>query len=281
MNRSVDIERILDDWLAQGPEELPDPVLDRVANEIEEVGQQGRAWPFGDLSMNRSLIAGALAGAIVALVIGLGMLSLRNTGGPAPTPSSGPVSLIGTEGQVLEPGTYRVDEPFPVRISFDLPAGWKTYPVLDEHLAAVCKGFECELGLSFWVIENLPVDGCRPELGEIDPPVGPTVADLAVALVTQPGYEATGPADSTMSGYSGAYLELTGQGIPAGGCSIRTTWETDAEFRRSLHEEHDSIWILDVDGTRLVVDAFAIREATERDRTELRQMVESIRIEAP
>ena len=39
----------------------------------------------------------------------------------------------------------------------------------------------------------------------------------------------------------------------------------------------DRIWILDVDGERLVVDAFYLAEATPEDRAELERVVDSIR----
>jgi hypothetical protein len=49
----------------------------------------------------------------------------------------------------------------------------------------------------------------------------------------------------------------------------------------SAHREHDEIWVVDVDGVRLVINAFALREAPEDRRAELRAMVESIRIHEP
>lgn len=281
MNRLLDIDRVLDDWLALGPEELPDLVLDRVAGEIDGISQERAGLSLGGVSINRFALAGTIAAAIVVLIIGLGILSGRNVGDPEPTPTPAPMSLVGTDDVVLVPGRYEVDAPFPVRVSFDVPPAWETYAEIDQHLAAVCKGETCELGLAFWVIDNLPVDPCQPTLGDLDPPVGPTVDDLATALVAQPGYETAGPTDAAMSGFAGAYVELVGQGLPAGGCYERTTWTIGPHWRRSLHEEADQLWILDVDGTRLLVNAFAMSSAIEADRAELRDMVESIRIEAP
>ncbi|HEX7171437.1 MAG TPA: hypothetical protein VF365_02395 [Candidatus Limnocylindria bacterium] len=62
-------------------------------------------------------------------------------------------------------------------------------------------------------------------------------------------------------------------------CARRGT--VDEVSRVSAHREHDRIWIIDVNGTRLVLTAFAIRDATDEQRDELRAMVESVRIEAP
>lgn len=280
------LDQLLDAWMDLGPHVAPTRVAEAVRLEARSTRQ--RPAPLSRLArrifpdMNGS-IRFALAAAAVGTIalIGFGFLRGQNLGGPAPTPTSGPVSLVGTEGQVLEPGTYVVEAPFPVRLSFDLPADWATYAPIDEHLAAVCKESECELGLSFWVLDNLPIDGCELARGDLDPPVGPSIDDLATALVAQPGYRATGPTEASVSGIAGAYLELVGQGVPAGGCFERTTWEIGPHWRRSMHEEADQIWILDVDGTRLVIDAFATREASQADRAELKEMVDSIRIEAP
>jgi hypothetical protein len=39
------------------------------------------------------------------------------------------------------------------------------------------------------------------------------------------------------------------------------------------------VWILDIDGVPLVIDAFSSPKASDRVRRELRQIVESIQIE--
>jgi hypothetical protein len=43
--------------------------------------------------------------------------------------------------------------------------------------------------------------------------------------------------------------------------------------------QYDLLWILDVDGVPLVIDAQLPPSASAQDRAELEQMVESIRIE--
>jgi len=47
----------------------------------------------------------------------------------------------------------------------------------------------------------------------------------------------------------------------------------------SAIDEEDRVWILDVEGDPLVIDAFSSPEASGGVTAELRQMVESIRIE--
>lgn len=276
MTRPIDLDRALDDWLVRGPERLPDDVLDRLAAEIEVMPQRrGAPWSGGWFGYPGFLAAAA---AVVFLAaIGLGLLVRANVGDTAPTPMPSARALPGAAGALIEPGEYMVGDPFPVRLSFTVPSGWQAY-AMDDRLAGICWAANCDLGLGFWLVENLPVDGCRPELGQLDPPIGPTSEDLAAALVTQPGYDTVGPVATTVSGFDGSYLELTGRGIPDGGCSLRTTWETGPHTRVSSHREHDEIWVLDVDGVRLVIDAFALPGAPDDRRAELRAMVESIRI---
>ena len=276
MTRPIDLDRALDEWLVRGPERLPDDVLDRVATEIEEMPQRrttGWTWRrFGQPSFL------AAAAAIVLLAaVGLGLLVRSNVGDTTPTPIASAKPLPAAAGALLSAGEYVVDDPFPVRLSFSVPSGWQAYAV-DDRLAGICWAANCDLGLGFWIVDNLPVDGCRPELGEMEPAVGPSSADLAAALVSQPGYDTVGPVPTTVSGFAGSYLELTGQGIPDGGCSLRTTWQAGSNTRVSSHQEHDEIWIVDVGGVRLVIDAFAVRGAPDDRRAELRAMVESIRI---
>ena len=276
MTRPIDLDRALDDWLVRGPERLPDEVLDRLAAEIEVMPQRrpvrwGRRW------LGRPEFLAAAAAVVFLAAIGLGLLVRANVGESAPTPMPSARTLPAAAGALIEPGQYVVDDPFPVQLSFTVPSGWQAY-AMDDRLAGICWTANCDLGLGFWIVENLPVDGCRPELGELDPAVGPKTEDLATALVGQPGYDTVGPVATTVSGFDGSYLELTGRGIPDGGCSLRTTWQTGPHTRVSAHREHDEIWVLDVDGVRLVITAFALPGAPEDRRAELRAMVESIRI---
>jgi hypothetical protein len=49
--------------------------------------------------------------------------------------------------------------------------------------------------------------------------------------------------------------------------------------REALDSEHDRLWILGVDGARVVVDAFDFPGASDEDRAELRAIVESVQID--
>jgi hypothetical protein len=48
--------------------------------------------------------------------------------------------------------------------------------------------------------------------------------------------------------------------------------------REALDGEHDQVWILDVEGKRIVIDAFDFVTTTPADRAELRSLIETVRI---
>jgi hypothetical protein len=62
MNRDLDIDRTIEDWLNLGPEQLPDQVLDRVAADLEETRRRAPAWSPERILMNRFVIGIAAAG---------------------------------------------------------------------------------------------------------------------------------------------------------------------------------------------------------------------------
>ena len=83
--------------------------------------------------------------------------------------------------------------------------------------------------------------------------------------------------DVTLDGYRGKYLEFTRKAAEIdcgwGG------WDGWPASSPSARDEDDQLWILDVNGAPLVIDAFSSPEASETVKTELRQIVESIQIE--
>ena len=62
--------------------------------------------------------------------------------------------------------------------------------------------------LSFWWPANVYADVCDNQ-SLLDPPIGPSVGDLAIALAHQSGAEATDPTPITVDGYHGQLVELS------------------------------------------------------------------------
>jgi hypothetical protein len=122
------------------------------------------------------------------------------------------------------------------------------------------------------------------------------VDDLANALVDVPMRNATKPIEVTIDGYAGMYLEWS---VPA---ELEVIGDSEFPACDSTSEGHndflswtgkgwasdryhqgagqvDQLWILDIAGSRLVIDAFSMPYATAEEREELLAVVESIAFE--
>jgi hypothetical protein len=141
--------------------------------------------------------------------------------------------------------------------------------------------------------------GCRDH-SPADPPVGPSVDDLATALGELPPFRVTSPPkDVTIYGYSGKHLELTlpdmpfefrGDGDLFSGCtgfdwhrrylmSWIAPYLTYAFYGYWAPGHTEEFWILDVEGTRLVIAADRSPDSPRKDLAEQRAILESIQIE--
>jgi hypothetical protein len=150
------------------------------------------------------------------------------------------------------------------------------------------------LGVSVWDVKQVPGDPCHWRASMATP--GPTVADLVAALVAQRYRKATAPVQVTIAGYRGQYLEwsvpsdlvVTGDG-DFQGCDLQdnahrdfVSWLGNGEGERyeQVAGQVDRVWVLDVNGQRLVVDATYGPSTTQGDRDDLGRVVESLRFDA-
>ena len=196
---------------------------------------------------------------------------------PVTSPTTVPTLV---EGDTLSAGRY-VLEHEGMRITFEAE-GWEAwaYGVVAPEGAGPPGG----RGLGFWLVDEVFVDPCHWNRGFFDPPVGPTVDDLSAALTEQLGTGASRPESIEIAGHTGTQMKLQ---VPR---SIRLDdcWNTEyhlwtARPSGGLYvqgpRQINMLWILDVDGTRLVIDAAYFPETTSADREELMDIVESVRIE--
>lgn len=202
------------------------------------------------------------------------------TAGSASTPASSAVpdpTVI--EGQVLGGGEYP-------GYTVEVPPGWSAP---DGHFVLKSAGV---IGVSVWDVGEVPRDPCRWKGTLADP--GPAVDDLVKALVTQRLRHATEPTDVTLGGYRGSYLEwsvptdmvVTGDADfegcdvePSNGHRDFVSWLGNGygERYQQVAGQVDMLWVLDVDGQRLLVDATYSPGTTGADRAELASIVESLR----
>jgi len=219
---------------------------------------------------------------------------------PTPTGPSDPTLLNMADGgdPLDQPGAYYLDIDYDscavLRAFFTIPAeGWSSWVGAFKRE----EGPEAEnriLGVSIVNVTNLVNDACYDH-AVADPPVGPAVNDLASALAALPPFLLTSPPrDVTFAGYRGKHLELTLPDMPVEVRHDRAhftdcfddwlyTWvapTVDWAFHgyTGPHEIAE-FWILDVDGSRLVIQANWLPDSPAEDIAEMRAILDSIRID--
>lgn len=144
---------------------------------------------------------------------------------------------------------------------FDVPAGFQAR---ESFVWTDVRGFG---QLTYWAPTRVPADPCNVD--KPSKPLGPTVEDLAAALVSQQRTTTTEPVPVELDGHRGLYLELQSPKNfdyaacrPEGGMLI---WEAgEAVDGRGLEEPAtDRYWIMDVGGQRVVVTALSIGRVSE------------------
>jgi hypothetical protein len=179
-------------------------------------------------------------------------------------------------------GTYVVDEPFPLRLSMRVSDGWRPsrgerYLPPDDDGGVALDRESGNYGLALLIIDHPAKDACDPSAGTID--LGPSVGDLATFLAGQPLVDLSVVTDVSIDGYRGTYLEYARIGRQEEcGWGEQGNWPGISQGDIS---EFHQVWILDVDGVRLVIAAFSydVPRASETVMADLRQIVESIQIE--
>ncbi len=246
----------------------------------------------------------ALASVVLALSLGACTSGSDTTGAAATSPVTTTTDLTptildilaGTEEPFtdLQPGMYAIDPDLdpatPLRVTYDVPTeGWQSW------IGAAKPSDTGWVEVSITTVSNVVTDGCRDH-SWAHPPVGPSVEDLATSLVDLAPYRVTAPEDVSVYGYGGIHLELT---VPKDqpfsdngkfvGCdegklkswvaAIDAGEQGDAFYGYTDPSFTEEIWILDVEGTRLMIEAGRSPGSPPEDLAELRAILDSIRIE--
>jgi hypothetical protein len=166
-------------------------------------------------------------------------------------------------------GTYvrERDDRFPLRLSMSVPNGWTAYgPNLYDGL------LDDGIGVEFMIVDK-PVEwGCDASGNAIEPHVGPKVDDLVTFLAGLQMIKISENTDVTLDGYRGKYLEYTTT-VTDDNCH-GPAWPLITSID---NRQYNQAWILDVDGVRLVINAFAPK-ASETVKAEFQRIVDSIDI---
>ncbi len=219
----------------------------------------------------------------------------RATPGPSPSALTYPANVMHLPHfSPLETETYFVEpDATDIQVFYSIPAeGWISWFGAGK-MGQGTNPADAGLGLSIINVRNVVADGCTDHAAAY-PPVGPTVDDMAAALATLKPFELIMPPTAvTAWGFSGKYLELAvpdlafevrDDGNVFSDCANGELWSwigpplSFAYHGYSYPGQVEEIWLLDVDGQRLMIDAGRSPGSSDADIAELSSILDSIDI---
>ena len=255
---------------------------------VKEIYVSLNSSPTSETGNRRRL---SMAAAAVVAVIGVAAIAIniRNSEGddgpaPAAEPTVAPTTVAPTTTVAATTGTYILSEEHPlgatnsdVRLTFAVPAGWE-----DNGWYVDKPPADPSFGVVFDYVANIYTDSCPSVL--VDPPVGPTVDDLASAWANLPGFDATAASDITVDGFHGKQIEFTVPDYTPSECSYGDFKLLNAvgggDWWAQGPNQHNKLWILDVNGTRFVIIAAYFPDTSPQDRAAIDEILASIQIAA-
>lgn len=196
----------------------------------------------------------ALAGAVAVAAVAFGVgVTTRGTGNASPSPAivtptplpsitaDGPLSLRGSAWDqsrfgsaypgTIPPGRYFLEDHYPARISFDIPAGWFLWDAATDYNGILVDSPGAPSGsgwgVVFSVVGTVSADPCNQFKGTLDPAVARSVDAVAAAMAGWPGFEATSSTAITVDGHPARLVMLTSS-HDSSTCPTRKLWTTPA-----------------------------------------------------
>jgi hypothetical protein len=185
-----------------------------------------------------------------------------------------------------EPGAYAMTargSGTPPHAVIDVPSGYANFGFFAVWPQS-SEDDDTFRSVSYWTVNGVYADPCRRTATA--PEIGPAVDDLVAALADQRRTEVTvEPAQASLDGHDGVVLEVT---VPddVSRCDEDgryVLWEGspgDAHHQAPAGTT-ERLWILDVDGQRVVLVAAASANVPASDVSELTAMVASVRFVEP
>ena len=170
--------------------------------------------------------------------------------------------------QSLRIRSHHVLSQDPVEVTLSLPAGWEGD---SQAVTTIMDGRY--VGVEAGDITHVYSDPCQ-WTGTASEAVGPTVDDLATALTQQPMHETT-VSDIELAGFAGKLVSMT---VPD---DLDVAECDEGEFRSWVYHvqdpgRQDDVYILDVDGTRVVIVVTYYPDLPQADLDELDAIVQSL-----
>ncbi|MDQ3688603.1 MAG: hypothetical protein M3406_00930 [Chloroflexota bacterium] len=320
MSSERETTRIVRSWLRVDEHESANRVLDFVLDRLDSTPQRRATWwPAWRLTTMNTPLKFGLAAVVVAVaaMVGINYLAEPSVGGPGlaeptptatpnptptptptPEPSRAPVGL--PEGPFVVTGT---DDPVQVTVNI-ASSGWNPLPQFDavdkdddgldapEHVGAALLAWAWPAGTGI----NVYADPCQWRTTVPETPA--TTPDEIVAdFAAQASTDATTPEDVTVGGYDGKVITLRvpmSYDLPNASRDEKFADCDDATFAYYGVEgetgnarnaqgggQIDELWILDVDGSIVILDA-GYSPATPAELVEeLRALAESATFETP
>jgi hypothetical protein len=299
-----DPDRLVRSYLFEGAERLNDQVYDAVRAEIEHKRQRVVIGPWRMPNMSKFAALGLGAAAVVvALVVGTQLLGPPASGGvgatpsptaaPSPTATPTPSAAAPSPSQpaagTLPAGPFAItDQGQPITVNIP-STGW----TFDPGFSVVGKGGEVnnlpEAALLLWSYPagtgfDVYGDPCHWASTKPDLPAT-TVDEFAAALAAQPSRDASKPVDVTVGGHVGKGITLHvpddidfSQSSPCDEDNFASYGVAGDSGPSRYHQgpgQIDELWILDVDGATVVLDAMYRPDSRAELVEELRAIVES------
>jgi hypothetical protein len=288
MHTDDDLAHVVRAWLRTDDHESADRVLADVLGLLDGNTQRVASHPVRRIVDLRawSTPVRAVAAALIVAVVGVSLsLSLADVGGPRSStePSASPSARairapLPTEA-LIEPGSYAIGTS-QARVHLTMPGGWSGYDAGVSRFPPIGWTGGLSLAVTPFEVSHVVADACADE-AEIDfVEVGPTVDDLTTALANLPGLRIMGPTDVIVGGYAARKLVLSlfpecqgpeGHGIWADASRTYDFW--------LRHAETGTVYVVDVNGNRLVMTSQVMQRADSEDRAELEAIIASIEIE--
>ena len=301
MDSNRDVTRVVESWLRTDEHESADRVLDTVLALLDTTPQRRSWWPArrsADMNNYAKLALAAVAVVAVAVIgfslrpqgsgVGGGGSTVAPSPSALPTPTPGPTNspIPAAKAGAMEVGTYAFSQN---GVDFTLDISQPDWVSNGVQIAPDGINLNKGTGVSkdsawmlFWSIDGVYADPCGHKPA---PPVSPSAADLAAGVASLPGAKlVSGPTDVTVGGHPAKAVAIT---IPKDiGCAPETfdLWydstpcgaSSPCNRWASYIGETNRVWIVEVDGTYVWIEAETYEGAGPEITNEIQGMIDSI-----